>query len=111
MGKYSHHAAMCEHLLSLWRELRRRGIPVVVTALDIKRWLQHSDQRRGGILLEENDPVDTGERCHHLCALVLSDERPAWTLEMAHGPVAVDADHEGVAQGSGRFEVADMADM
>lgn len=65
----------------------------------------------GADLGKENNGIDAGERGQDGGALFLRNQRTVWTLELANGGVAVEADDKEVAELFGALEVADVAKM
>ena len=80
-----------------------------IAALDEYVGKQARDDLARSQIVENDDGIDGFESGEDFRALALGDHRPAFALELANTGVAVEADDQDVAQGTGLLEAADVA--
>ena len=83
----------------------------VVSALGVCLWSYLPDDVRGADRREDGDVIDTGKRGEDLRPIAFGVNRPALTLELADGFVAIYGHQKRIAQCSSRLQVAGVTDM
>ena len=83
--------------------------PVATFDKDIRK--KSGDDRARSRFVEDEDRADAFEAGKDFGALVLRDHGSARAFEGANTAIAVDADDEEIAEGTGGFEAADVSRM
>ena len=64
-----------------------------------------------GVLIEDQDVIDTSQRSEHSGAVVFGDDWSSGTFEFSHAGIAVDGHDQDVAKLPGLFEQSEVANM